>query len=409
MSIDKPIYVKSEYGKLRKVMLHRPGYETENLTPSTYEELLFDDAYFLENAQKEHDGFAKALKNHGVEVIYLEDLVAEVIGLNKEIKDKFIHQFILEAGVPEKSTLVNRIKKYFESFKDNKELIIKMMAGVRFSELPDSKEKTLKELSTNELFVLKPLPNLIFTRDNFSTINEGVSLHTMYSETRRRETIFGEYIFKYHLQYKNVDKFYSRYDNTSIEGGDIMILSDKALAVGISQRTNADSIEKLAHNIFNDPSTTIEDIYCIDIPKGRSWMHLDTVFTQIDKNKFAIFSNYAFNIYKIHRNEDGTHTIESGKKDIEHIMKEAFNQTSVKLIHCGNGDPLHSEREQWNDGSNVLAVAPNTVIAYNRNYVTNKALRDAGVKVTEIESGELSRGRGGPRCMSMPFVRDEVK
>lgn len=409
MESTKPIYVNSEYGKLKKVLLHRPGAETENLTPATYVELLFDDAYYLPEAQREHDAFAKILRDNGVEVVYLEDLVAEVLSLNKEVKDEFIERFIIEAGIERKSNLFNRTLKYFDTFKNNKELVVKMMAGVRFTELPDSNEKTLRELSTDELFALKPMPNLIFTRDPFSTINTGVSLHTMFFETRRRETLFGEFIFKYHPSFNCIDLYYDRYQNTSIEGGDVMILSNKAIAVGMSQRTRSDSVERLAHNIFNKPGTTIETIYAVDIPKGRSWMHLDTVFTQIDKNKFAIFSNYEFTVYKISRNSDGTHSIEKHKKNIGQIMGEVFKEKSVKLIHCGNGDPLISEREQWNDGSNVLAIAPNVVIAYQRNYVTNKALRDAGVKVLEIPSGELSRGRGGPRCMSMPLIREDVK
>ncbi|BDV02199.1 MAG: arginine deiminase [Candidatus Hepatoplasma vulgare] len=405
----EPIYVHSEYGKLKKVLLHRPGAETENLTPSTYVELLFDDAYFLPQAQKEHDAFAKILRDNGVEVIYLEDLVATVLSISKEIKDDFIERFIIEAGVDRESSLFHRVVNYFDTFKNNKELVVKMMAGVRFSELPNSEKKTLRELSQNELFALKPMPNLIFTRDPFSTINKGVSLHTMFFETRRRETLFGEYVFKHHPDYKTVELYYDRYQNTSIEGGDVMILSDKEIAVGMSQRTNSSSVEKLAHNIFNKKGTTIERIYAIDIPKGRSWMHLDTVFTQIDKNKFAIFSNYQFTIFKITKNEDGTHRIKKYKKSIDEIMGEVFKQKDVKLIHCGNGDPLISEREQWNDGSNVLAISPNVVVAYERNYVTNKALKEAGVKVFEIPSGELSRGRGGPRCMSMPLIREDVK
>lgn len=264
------INVKSEYGKLKKVLLHRPGGETENLTPNTYEELLFDDAYFLKKAQEEHDAFAKVLKSNGVEVIYLEDLVAEVLNSSEKIKNKFIKQFVYEGKIDQKSKLFPVLVNYFKEFASNKELVIKMMEGVRFDEINNSGEKSLSELAADDVFVLKPLPNLIFTRDPFSTIGNGISLHTMFYETRKRETIFAEYIFNHHKDYSDTEKFYSRDRSTSIEGGDVMILSEKEIAVGISQRTSAQSLEKLAENLFESSDSKIETIYGINIPKGRS-------------------------------------------------------------------------------------------------------------------------------------------
>ncbi len=403
----KKINIKSEYGKLKKVLLHRPGEETENIAPSTYEKLLFDDAYFLKQAQIEHDYFAKVLRDNGVEVLYLEDLVAETISISEEIKNDFLEQFVHEAKIDKKSRLFPTVIKYLKSFDDNKELVVKMMAGVRFDELNNDGRKSLSEISTNKLFVLEPLPNLIFTRDPFSTIEHGISLHTMRFETRKRETLFGYFIFKYHPEYKGTTKYYNRTRSSTIEGGDVMILNETTIAVGISQRTEAQSIEKLAEKLFLEGNSNINTIYAFDIPKGRSWMHLDTVFTQIDKNKFSIFNNYKFDVYKITKDKEDM-KIESLQKDISEVMEDVFGN-EVTLIVCGNGDPLISEREQWNDGSNVLAIAPNTVITYNRNYVTNKALRDKGVNVIEIPSSELSRGRGGPRCMSMPLQREDVE
>lgn len=400
------INVKSEYGKLKKVLLHRPGYETENLTPSNYEELLFDDSYYLAKAQEEHDEFAQVFRDNGVEVVYLEDLIAQVLDKDSKVKEKFLKQFINEAGVDEDTTLFATILNYLKTFKNNKDLVLKLMEGLRYSELPKSSNPSLEELAEYNVFVMKPMPNLIFTRDPFASIGNGISLHSMYYETRKRETIFADYIFKFHPEYKGVERYYDRDQKTSIEGGDVMILSEEAIAVGISQRTEPASVERLAKNLFNS-NKKIKVVYGVDIPKGRSWMHLDTVFTQIDKNKFAIFSNYKFGIFKISKEAKGI-KIESYKKDISEIMSEVFKEKNVQLIKCGLGDPIHSEREQWNDGSNVLAIAPNTVIAYNRNHVTNKALRDAGVNVLEISSSELSRGRGGPRCMSMPLIREEI-
>ncbi len=406
--MNTKINVKSEYGKLKRVMIHRPGLETENLTPSTYEELLFDDAYFLKKAQEEHDYFAEVMRSKGVDVIYLEDLVAETLKTSKELKKEFIEQFVYEGKVDKNNVLFEIIVNYFMNFKDEKEMVLKMMAGTRFTDLKTHKDKSLSELSSQDVFVLKPMPNLVFTRDPFSTIGHGISLHTMHYETRKRETLFSYYVFKYHPEYGGTTKYFNRTRSTSIEGGDVMILSKETIAVGISQRTMAASIEKLAEKLFEDNNSDVKTIYAVDIPKGRSWMHLDTVFTQIDKDKFAIFSNYKFDIFKIEKTGNSKFKITKQRQLIDEVMKEVFGVEKVTLIHCGLGDPIHSEREQWNDGSNVLAIAPNEVITYDRNYVTNKALRDAGVIVHEIPSNELSRGRGGPRCMSMPFEREEV-
>lgn len=401
------ININSEYKKLKKVLLHRPGWETENLTPSTYERLLFDDSYYLKEAQREHDIFANLLRSKGVEVIYLENLVAETISISKQIKENFLKEFIIEGEVSHHSHLFIRIKKYLDSFKDNRELIVKLMAGVRFSELPEvAGKKSLRELESNSVWALDPLPNLIFTRDPFASLGNGATIHKMTFKTRRRETKFAEYIFKYHPDYKNTSTYYTRNRSTSIEGGDIMILSKTDIAIGISQRTHADSLEKLAKNLFSDKNSKVQRIWGISIPKGRSWMHLDTVFTQIDINKFAIFSNYKFEIFQIAKSGNDI-KITSEKMLIDQLMSKVFKIKKITLIHCGGGDPVHSEREQWNDGSNVLAIAPNEVIAYDRNHVTNDLMRKNGVIVHEIPSYELSRGRGGPRCMSMPLERED--
>lgn len=404
------INVKSEYGKLKKVLLHRPGKETSNLTPSTFEDLLFDDAYFLPQAQKEHDAFADTFRKAGVEVFYLEDLVAETIEKSSEAKEEFIEKFIMEAGVLLKTNLYKRTRQYIESFSDMKKLVVKLMEGVRYSELAegDENELSLVELVEDKVWVLEPLPNLVFTRDPFSTFGNGISLHKMANNTRRRETLFSDIIFKYHPEFKDTPKYYERELAKSIEGGDVMVLSDTKLAVGISMRTEPEAIETLAQNVFADQNSTIDTIYGVNIPKGRSWMHLDTVFTQIDKNIFTVFSDkYEFDFYKIEKTNDGHKTIKM-KYKLDEWLKEALGLNEVKLIVTGDGDPIYSEIEQWNDGSNVLAIGPKEVIVYDRNLVSNAALERAGVKIHKIPSYELSRGRGGPRCMSMPLEREEV-
>ncbi len=404
--MSKGINVTSEFGKLKKVLLHRPGEETESLTPETFEELLFDDSYYLPKAQEEHDAFAEVLRSEGVEVVYIEELVAETLDLDKKIYNEFVEKFIIEAGVDKDSEIfpifVNYINNYGNTTKDK---IVKMIAGIRYSELGNT--GTLIEETAHEIFVAKPMPNIIFQRDPFASIVNGISLHSMHFETRRRETLFAGTVFEYHPDYKDVTKYYDRTNSSSLEGGDVMMLNSENLAVGISQRTKAQSIERLAKNIFSDKSNTIKNIYAVDIPKGRSWMHLDTVFTQIDKHTFSIYENAPFAIYKI--TDAGNNKINAKKitKNIEGVMEEVFGG-KAKLLKCGNGDPIDGAREQWNDGSNVLAIAPNKIIAYERNYKTVQMMREAGVEVITIPSSELSRGRGGPRCMSMPLEREEI-
>ncbi len=403
------INVKSEYKKLKKVLLHRPGLETENIRPQDYEEFLFDDAYYLKEAVREHDIFAETLRKNGVEVVYVENLVAETLDANPTLRDEFIKKFIKEAGHLETSILSKNLYNFFLKYKSNYDLVIKMIEGVRMSELSKDRSKTLSELENHErIWAIKPLPNIIFTRDFFSSIENGVSINKMSTDIRSRETIFPDLIFKNHPTYKTDNIFYERTNEKPIEGGDIMVLSETDIAIGISQRTRSDSIELLARNLFANPNSKIETIWGISIPKGRSWMHLDTVFTQIDVDKFAIFSNYEFEIFKIKKvNDSGEYEIIESKHSIDELMKKIFNLDEVTLIHCGGGDPIYSEREQWNDGSNTLAIAPNEVIVYDRNHVTNAKLREHGVIVHEIPSYELSRGRGGPRCMSMPLEREE--
>ena len=285
------INVTSEIKPLKKVLLHRPGNELLNLTPDTLQELLFDDIPYLPVAQKEHDEFARMLKENGVEVVYLEDLMADVISLSDEIREEFINQFIYEAGIrtPKYRELVFQ---YLSSFKNAKELVLKTMEGIQIYEINRSKrkdEKSLVDLVTEETdFLAAPMPNLYFTRDNFASIGRGISLNHMYSVTRNRETIYAEYIFKYHPEYKGqVDKYYDRDLTYHIEGGDILNLNDHILAVGISQRTCPEAIDQLAKNLFKDKKCKIDTVLAFNIPNSRAFMHLDTVFTQIDRNKFT--------------------------------------------------------------------------------------------------------------------------
>ena len=406
-----PIDVRSEIGALEQVLLHRPGAELEQLVPGELERLLFDDIPYLRAARQEHDAFAALLRENGTQVVYLEELMARTLAVDPQVRRRFVRQFIDEGG---------RIARHYQPelyeylmALDDRELVRRTMTGVSVEEfLPPDRRGALVALTRgSHRFVLDPIPNLYFTRDPFACIGRGVSLNAMYSATRRRETIYGQYILKYHPDYAGqVLVYYRREDPFSIEGGDILNLSPRLLAVGMSQRTTPEAIEVLARNIFRDETAEIRAILALDIPDLRAFMHLDTVLTQVDRDTFTVHPEILGTLRVYHITSDGGDglRVEERTGTLEDILARALELSRVKLIRCGGGDRVASEREQWNDGSNTLCIAPGRVVVYDRNYVTNAILRDNGIQVLEMPSSELSRGRGGPRCMSMPLRRREL-
>lgn len=402
------IKVTSEIKPLKKVLLHRPGSELENLTPEYLDRLLFDDIPYLEIAQQEHDAFAQTLRENGVEVVYLHELVAEVIEDN-EIREKFIRQFIDESDIKSKE-VQGLVYDFLNSIEDNETLIRKTMAGINKNELPKLSKKTLADyVEENYPFVSDPMPNLYFTRDPFASIGNSISLNKMYSVTRNRETIYSDYIFKYHPDYSDTQRLYNRDFEDHIEGGDILNLTEKALAIGISQRTEPKAIERIAKRIFFETEgNKIETVLAFKIPTSRAYMHLDTVFTQVDTDKFTIHPQIQgpLKIFEITKGENGDLNLVEEEMTLQEILSKHL-ECDVKLIQCGGGDYVISQREQWNDGSNTLCIKPGEVVVYSRNYVTNEVLQQNGIKVHIVPSSELSRGRGGPRCMSMPLEREE--
>ncbi|MET1967880.1 arginine deiminase [Enterococcus gallinarum] len=404
--MSKPIQIFSEIEPLKRVMLHRPGAELENLMPDYLEDLLFDDIPFLAQAQQEHDFFAKVLVENGCEVVYLEDLAAETLQLSG-CKEAFLDDYLQETKIQDQDVL-NEVRDYFLSIKDERAFIDQTMAGLKKQDLSISKTASFSAMRENDYpFIIDPMPNLYFTRDPYAIIGHSISLNRMFSETRRRETLYGQYIFKHHPQFAkpSVNFLYDREEPARIEGGDQLVLSQHVLAIGISQRTEVHSIEKIAENIFSmEPS--FEHILAFDIGSERKFMHLDTVFTMIDKDKFTIHPEIEgeLTLFSITKQGQEIKVVEE-KDTLDHILCRYLDLPAVELIRCGGDDITAAAREQWNDGSNTLAIAPGEVIVYDRNTITNQLLAEAGIKLHQIPGSELVRGRGGPRCMSMPFIR----
>lgn len=411
MNKEKVLNVYSEIGKLKTVLLHRPGKEIENLTPDTLDRLLFDDIPFLDIAIEEHDAFAKILKDNGVEVLYLEELAAEAI-TSDEIKEEFVNEFVEESNIYS-PTKKNLVKDLLMGMDDNFEMVLKMIEGIKKSELTNYKKTSLSDMVESENpFIVDAMPNLYFTRDPAAFVGHGVCLNKMRNFTRQRETIFMKYILKYHPRFKDADlpKWYDRDYFTAIEGGDVLVLTKNVLAVGISERTDAESIETLAERIF-EKHESFNKILALQIPNKRAFMHLDTVFTMVDYDKFTIHPEIEgpLTVYSLTKGEGGKINIQKETKELDDLLAEALGVEKVTLIRCGGDDPVAGAREQWNDGANTLAIAPGEVIVYSRNKVTNKLLEENGVKLHIMPSSELSRGRGGPRCMSMPLWREDIK
>lgn len=398
----KKIKVYSEIGNLKTVLLHMPGEEIENLVPEYLERLLFDDIPFLKVAKHEHKGFANTLERYGVQVLYLERLAAEAVKTN-DIRQMFLTEAIDECGIKDEDT-IKVLKEYLNSMPE-KAIIDKIMAGVR-------KKEVGFNIGYDEYpFIMDPMPNLYFTRDPFAAIGSGISINSMRTETRKRETIFAKYIFKYHPDYKDAytSIWYNREEPHALEGGDELVLSKEVLAIGNSQRTDVEAVRKMAKKLFEE-NESFKTVLMFDIPKSRAFMHLDTVFTMIDYDKFTVHPGIegALKVHTItydYKNEDIIMVDEVDS--LERILSK-YLKRDITLIRCGGGDRIIAGREQWNDGSNTLAISPGTVVTYERNYVTNELLDKYNVTVIAIPSSELSRGRGGPRCMSMPLYREDI-
>ena len=401
------IHNYSEIGKLNKVLLHRPGKELEKLTPNNFERLLFDDIPYLKVAQEEHDRFAEVLKENGVEVCYYQQETAKALA-DIEVRRNFVNEFV--NMTKDFSESIREAVVEFLMAKEPEDLVATCIAGVFSDEIKASAGSLFDIVKSEEVFALDPMPNLYFTRDPGACVGNGINIHHMSTPARRRESLLLEYMTKYNRDFavEDTPMWYEIGGKYSIEGGDVLVLSKEMVAIGFSQRTTLAGIECFAENLLKN--SEFKKVLVFDIPKCRAFMHLDTVFTMVDYDKFTIHPEIEgpLGVYEITLGADGQLKYNAMMDELANILARELKRPAVELIRCGGGDLIAAQREQWNDGSNTLCIAPGTVVTYERNYVTNDLLDKRGIKVLSIPSAELSRGRGGPRCMSCPVNRDDL-
>ncbi len=398
----------SDIGKLNRVLMHTIDREVEGIVPDNLETMLFDDIPYLKAARKEHDRYVEVLEENGVEVCYYVDETAKAIAA-AEVKAQFVTDFIRCSEV--KSPEVQELLVDHLMAMEPKDLVRTVIAGVKRSDVAGSVKETLADIVyANNLYYLNPMPNLYFSKDPAACVGDGICVNHMRTRTRRRESLLMKYIYTYNKDFvpEGTNLWYDYDGPEAIEGGDIMILNSETLIIGLSQRTTALGIQALAKRLLGESG--FRRIIVFDIPKRRAFMHLDTVFTMIDHDKFTIHSEIldSVGIYEIHLTRDGETEFSTITDTMADMLKKILKVPAVNLIHVGGNDSMAAQREQWNDGTNTLCIEPGKIITYDRNYITNSVLESNGLQVLTIPSAELSRGRGGPGCMSCAVNRDDL-
>ena len=397
----------TEFGTLKRVIMHRPGWEIERLTPQNTSELLFEDVPFLEAMQKEHDEYTSLIKNVTDAKVYrLRQLLLDIL-IDEKLKNTILKDALNQSK--QQNISEDIISNYSAA-----EIINLLIGGLRVNEikkkLPNYKNPELKE----EDYLIYPSPNLYFMRDPAAVIQNGVISSNMKFSGRQFESHLLKLIFTNHPEFRD---FYNEVfpgetesnDCPTIEGGDVIVISPKVLAIGCSERTESRAIQNVAKKVLAEK--TVERVYEVKLPSKRNFMHLDTVFSIIDENLIVTYpeamdtllETFVYRLDSVSENNEIKIHKESIKKSLISILQ--LEIPHLEVVKTGYGHPDFASREQWYDGANVFAIGPRRVISYDRNKLTNRALRDNGVEVLEINSSELSRGLGGPRCMTMPIER----